>query len=106
MNDYCTGYWGAWGVLHALRLRSEQGGSWHVRVSLAQTAHWFMRMGTPHDPSQGLHTNAMWGLVDSYSESVPSPYGQLTRLRFPIGFSNYQAQWGDTVLPGTHRPEW
>jgi hypothetical protein len=38
--DYLTGYLAARGVMEALLLRSEQGGSWHVRASLCQTGMW------------------------------------------------------------------
>ena len=37
INDYTTGYLGALGVMCALARRTTEGGSWHVRVSLART---------------------------------------------------------------------
>ena len=64
MNDYATGYWGAYGVLEALQRRAKEGGSWHVKVSLCQTARWFMRLGTPHDPNSGLDDDALLSLAD------------------------------------------
>ena len=109
MNDYCTGYWGAYGVLEALKRRATEGGSWHVTVSLGQTAAWFVRMGTPHeigaehparDPEIGYR------LAAQFSEDVESDYGTLTRLKFPISFSDTEPAWSRTVKPGTHAPEW
>ena len=109
MNDYCTGYWGAYGVLQALKRRATEGGSWHVTVSLGQTAAWFLRMGTPHeigadhparDPQIGYR------LAAQFSEDVESDYGTLTRLKFPITFSHTQPAWSRTVKPGAHAPEW
>ena len=47
LNDYGTGYWGAYGALEALRRRSIEGGSWHVRVALGQTAAWFFAWVRP-----------------------------------------------------------
>ena len=44
MNDYTTGYFGALGVMMALRRRAEEGGSWRVTVSLSQTSMWYMRL--------------------------------------------------------------
>ncbi len=41
--DYTTGYLAALGTLAALSRRAEAGGSYHVRVSLCQTATWFTR---------------------------------------------------------------
>ena len=44
-NDYITGYLGAYGALLALARRSHEGGSYHVRVSLCQTAMMIYRQG-------------------------------------------------------------
>ncbi len=105
LNDYGTGYWGAYGALEALRRRAVEGGSWHVKVALGQTAAWFLRLGTPHqiedaDPNEGYR------LADKYSEEVDSDYGTLTRLSFPIQFSDMTPTWGRTVKPGSHDPVW
>lgn len=105
MNDYCTGYWGAYGVLEALKRRAVEGGSWHVSVSLGQTAAWFLRMGTPHDMG-AADPEIGYQLAEEFSEDVDSDYGQLTRLKFPIGFSHTEPRWSRTVKPGTHAPEW
>lgn len=105
MNDYCTGYWGAYGILEALKRRAVEGGSWHVRVSLGQTAAWFLRLGTPHD-AQGVDPDAGYALAERFAETAPSDYGELTRLRFPISFSETVPEWGPTVRPGTHEPVW
>lgn len=106
MNDYNTGYWGAYGILEALRRRATEGGSWHVRVSLAQTAHWIMRSGKSLRPQDGMSNESLRSLFDSYSETANSGYGVLNRLRFPIRFDAEDIRWGDTVPPGTHRPTW
>ena len=105
MNDYCTGYWGAYGVLEALKRRAVEGGSWHVTVSLGQTAAWFLRMGTPHD-MRAADPEIGYRLAAQFSEDVDSDYGRLTRLKFPIGFSHSEPRWSRTVKPGTHAPEW
>ena len=44
-NDYITGYLGAYGALLALARRAKEGGSYHVRVSLCQTAMMIYRSG-------------------------------------------------------------
>ena len=105
LNDYGTGYWGAYGALEALKRRAVEGGSWHVKVALGQTAAWFLRLGAPHqiedaDPDQGYR------LADRFSETVDSDYGALTRLTFPISFTDIQPRWGRTVKPGAHEPVW
>ena len=105
LNDYGTGYWGAYGALEALRRRAVEGGSWHVKVSLGQTAAWFLRLGAPHrihdaDPDEGFR------LADQYSEEVESDYGTLARLSFPIHFSEFEPKWSRTVKPGSHEAVW
>ena len=44
--DYIAGYLGALGAMAGLARRIEQGGSWLVRVSLVQVAHWLASLGT------------------------------------------------------------
>jgi hypothetical protein len=43
--DHATGYLLAFAIMAALKRRAEQGGSWHVRASLAQTGHWLRQLG-------------------------------------------------------------
>ena len=43
--DHGSGYLMAFGAMAALSRRMREGGSWHVRVSLAQTAHWLRHLG-------------------------------------------------------------
>lgn len=106
MNDYCTGYWGAYGVLNALRRRAREGGSWHVRVSLAQTACWFMRLGASNDKERCHSREAIGSYVERFSEREDGPYGRVERLRFPIAFSGTSAGFGRTGLPGSDEPRW
>lgn len=77
-----------------------------MRVSLAQTAHWFLRMGAPYRASDGFDTDTILGLAANFSEQAPSPYGELTRLRFPIQLQDATPSWGPTVMPGNDPPEW
>ena len=106
MNDYCTGYWGAYGVLEALKRRAAEGGSWHVEVSLAQTARWLMRLGTVPGATSESSRQTLFDLAETYTERVPSAYGELARLKFPIQFSETTPRWTAPVLPGTDEPEW
>jgi crotonobetainyl-CoA:carnitine CoA-transferase CaiB-like acyl-CoA transferase len=43
--DHATGYLAAFGAMTALTRRAVEGGSWHVRVSLAQTGRWLQSFG-------------------------------------------------------------
>lgn len=72
--DYLSGYLGAFGAMVALRRRAREGGSWLVRLSLAQTAHWLKSLGraeyrselelTPGDLAEHLvRSQTHWGTV-------------------------------------------
>ncbi|WP_261527762.1 CoA transferase [Burkholderia multivorans] len=50
--DHATGYLAAFGAMIALIRRAREGGSWHVRVSLAQTGHWLQSFGAVPDGMQ------------------------------------------------------
>ncbi|WMY08932.1 CoA transferase [Paraburkholderia phenoliruptrix] len=43
--DHATGYLAAFGAMIALARRATEGGSWHVKVSLAQTGRWLQSLG-------------------------------------------------------------
>ncbi|MEC5405028.1 CoA transferase [Paraburkholderia sp. MPAMCS5] len=43
--DHATGYLAAFGAMAALARRAAEGGSWHVKVSLAQTGRWLQSFG-------------------------------------------------------------
>src|SRR5712672_1625577 len=43
--DYCTGYLMAFGAMVALARRTQEGGSWLVRISLAQVGKWIVDLG-------------------------------------------------------------
>src|SRR5256884_3648771 len=53
--DYCTGYLMAFGAMVALERRARQGGSWLVRISLAQVGRWMADLGEgPTESLKGL----------------------------------------------------
>ena len=47
--DHASGYLMAFGAMTALAWRVTEGGSWHVRVSLAQTGQWIRGLGRVPD---------------------------------------------------------
>ena len=47
--DHATGYLMAFGAMMAKARQSREGGSWHVRVSLAQTGRWLWNLGRVAD---------------------------------------------------------
>jgi crotonobetainyl-CoA:carnitine CoA-transferase CaiB-like acyl-CoA transferase len=52
--DYTTGYLGAYGALLALERRAREGGSWHVQVSLCQSALYIYRQGKTGPVAEGM----------------------------------------------------
>jgi crotonobetainyl-CoA:carnitine CoA-transferase CaiB-like acyl-CoA transferase len=80
--DHASGYMMAFGAMIALARRATVGGSWHVRVSLAQTGHWIRALGRidgldAHDPS--------FEDVRDRLEENDSGFGRLTALGAAIG---------------------
>src|SRR6266576_245861 len=75
MLDHATGYLMAFGAMMAKARQSREGGSWHVRVSLAQTGRWLWNLGRIAD---GLQTEDLKGdAVRPFIEDMPSGFGPL-----------------------------
>jgi crotonobetainyl-CoA:carnitine CoA-transferase CaiB-like acyl-CoA transferase len=107
MHDYATGCWGAYGVLQALIKRATVGGSWQVRVSLNQTAQWFLRLGAPYDPAAAPSQADLWAMFSDYSEFNDSSYGRLERLKPVLQMSETEPVWeGPTLRPGESEASW
>ena len=76
--DHATGYLMAFAAISALARRTERGGSWHVRASLAQTGYWIRQLGridgmTCPDPG--------FDEVGDRLDETPSGFGRLTAVR-------------------------
>ena len=71
--DHATGYLMAFGAMMALARKAREGGSWHVRVSLAQTAHWLTSLGR-------------------LAERLRLPRSQARRRRRPAGRDGHAAR--------------
>jgi hypothetical protein len=118
-NDYGSGCLGALGVPAALRRRSEEGGSWSVRVALAKTAMLGTHFAENHEAAVPIDDAEL----DRYLVDQTSPIGLLTRVAPAIGLdrspayvdlagsfpgtSTLDISWGpDPILPHAvpHRP--
>src|SRR5450432_3518498 len=74
MLDHATGYLMAFGAMMAKAGQAREGGSWHVRVSLAQTGRWLWNLGRVAD---GFRTEDLKGdAVAPFVEAVPSGFGR------------------------------
>ena len=107
-NDYLAGYLMALGVMTALKRRSIEGGSWHVRTSLARIAQWIESLGTidpakaanvPHPPPAGV--------ISRFSFDTDSPLGVIRSLRPALELSQTPPYWSRPPVPvGYHQPVW
>jgi crotonobetainyl-CoA:carnitine CoA-transferase CaiB-like acyl-CoA transferase len=101
--DYTTGYLGALGALAALARRHQEGGSYHVRVSLVQTAMWLERQGATLDPAQASGVPER----DDWFTETDTAYGRLRQLSPAIEMPATPPVWRrPTVPPGTDPPSW
>jgi hypothetical protein len=102
MIDYASGYLMALGAQAALLRQRREGGSWHVRVSLAQTAHWIRSLGRIE---HGFDVRSP--SVEPFMEESDSGFGRLAALRHPAHFSHTPARWTrPAVPPGHDAPRW
>jgi crotonobetainyl-CoA:carnitine CoA-transferase CaiB-like acyl-CoA transferase len=120
LTDYGTGYLGALGTLAALIRRANEGGSYHVQVSLARTGMWFQDLGTV-DRSHALDGQLMEELMatqkptvvrDKVNESAilietETPLGTLTHMAPVAQYSHTKSYWDRPVVPlGSSKLRW
>ena len=102
--DHATGYLGAMGAMIALLKRAREGGSWRVRVSLAQTAHWLTNLGKM-DYIENLDLNS--SDVDQFIGYTNSPFGKVSYVKPAALLSRTPGDWSIEPSPfGTYPPEW
>jgi crotonobetainyl-CoA:carnitine CoA-transferase CaiB-like acyl-CoA transferase len=104
-NDYIAGYLAALGAMVGLARRVEQGGSWLVRVSLVQVAHWIASQGTV-DASKGAAELADDELACILMES-DGPFGHLRHLKPIVQLSETPPYFAKPPEPlGTSPAQW
>jgi crotonobetainyl-CoA:carnitine CoA-transferase CaiB-like acyl-CoA transferase len=100
--DYASGYLMAFGAQAALARQATEGGSWHVRVSLAQTARWLRSL-----PRVTNGLACPMPSLDGYLEDSVSGFGTLAAVRHGARFSATPAKWTrPSVPPGTNPTVW
>jgi hypothetical protein len=106
--DYCTGYLMAFGAMVALNRRAREGGSWLVRISLAQVGKWIVDLGeigaanlkdvAPEFTPEELER---WSMVSE------TPSGPLKHLGPVVQLSETKPFWARPSVPlGYHKPVW
>jgi crotonobetainyl-CoA:carnitine CoA-transferase CaiB-like acyl-CoA transferase len=100
--DYASGFLMAFAGQVALLRQQEEGGSWHVQVSLAATAHWLRSLGRidfrDKPASLGLRNHAV---------TTASGFGKLTAMPHAARIDGIEpGSERPSARPGTHAAAW
>ncbi len=106
--DYLTGYLMAFGALVALERRTREGGSWLVRISLAQTGRWLVGHGqVPEHELTDVPTEFTSEELDRWSMETETPVGRLQHLGPVVRLSETPPRWARPSVPlGYNDPVW
>ena len=103
--DHASGYLMAFGAMMARARQAREGGSWHVRVSLAQTSQWLWNLGLVPN---GLSAAEISGTeAKPFIQESASGFGVLHDVQHAAKLSQTPAFWERLAMPlGSHPPEW
>jgi len=106
--DYITGYLMAFGALAALARRAREGGSWLVRISLAQTGRFIVGRGeVPESRLANVPKEFSPEEIARWSTTSDTPAGRLRHLAPVVQLSETPARWARPSVPlGHHEPAW
>ena len=106
--DYCTGYLMAFGAMVALARRAQEGGSWLVRISLAQVGKWIVDLGeVPEAAARDASAEFTAEELANWSMMTETPSGKLRHLKPAVQMSETPAYWSRPTVPlGYHQPVW
>jgi len=109
INDYLTAWLTQVGVVAALRRRAEEGGSWHVHVSLTRVALWLISLGL--FDKEWAHRTA--GSEDRHLYLEPecfqaaTPMGDYQGMTDQVAMSLTPGRYDPVLVPrGSCRAEW
>jgi crotonobetainyl-CoA:carnitine CoA-transferase CaiB-like acyl-CoA transferase len=103
--DHATGYLMAFGAMMAKARQAREGGSWHVRVALAQTGRWLWNLGRVADGF--AQADIAPDVVAPYLEDAESGFGPLRAVKHSAILSKTPAHWArPAVRLGTDAAEW
>ncbi len=106
--DYLTGYLMAFGALVALERRTREGGSWLVRISLAQVGRWLVGHGqVPETELKDVPQEFTSEELDRWSMESDTPVGRLQHLGPVVSLSETPPRWARPSVPlGYNEPVW
>lgn len=104
-TDYTTGYLAAAGVMSALLARAKDGGSYHVRCSLVQTANWLYDFGLFDEDAAKPEMN--FAMAEPFMTLSQSGFGPLHHMAPVLKMSETAPRWEQPTVPlGTHEATW
>lgn len=106
--DFLTGYLMAFGAMVALARRTREGGSWHVRISLAQVGRWLVDRGqVPVADLKDVARDFTAAELERWSMTSRTPVGVLQHLAPVLRMSETPPRWARTMVPlGHNEPGW
>jgi crotonobetainyl-CoA:carnitine CoA-transferase CaiB-like acyl-CoA transferase len=106
--DYLTGYLMAFGAMVALARRTREGGSWLVRISLAQVGRWLVERGqVPEADLNDVPKQFTPAELERWSMVSDTPVGRLRHLAPVLRLSETPPRWARPTVPlGYHPPVW
>ena len=106
--DYLTGYLMAFGALVALGRRVREGGSWLVRISLAQTGRWLVDLGQVAEAKlQDVPKDFTTEELDDWTTFSDVQAGRLRHLSPVVQLSETQPYWfRPAPVLGSNDPVW
>src|SRR6059036_172509 len=106
--DYLTGYLMAFGAIVALARRAREGGSWLVRISLAQTGRWLVGRGqVPEAQLRDVPKEFTAAELERWTTTSDTPVGRLHHLAPVLRLSETPPYWARPSVPlGYHEPVW
>jgi crotonobetainyl-CoA:carnitine CoA-transferase CaiB-like acyl-CoA transferase len=106
--DFLTGYLMAFGAMVALARRAREGGSWLVRISLAQVGRWLVQRGqVPEAELRNVPQDFTPAELERWSMTSDTPDGRLQHLGPVLRLSETPPRWARPTVPlGYHQPVW
>src|SRR5215468_4145607 len=106
--DYLTGYLMAFGAMVALARRAREGGSWLVRISLAQTGRWLVDLGEVSGAAlKDVPKELPQADIGRWSVESDTPVGHLRHLGPTVRLSETPPRWARPSVPlGHNEPVW
>jgi crotonobetainyl-CoA:carnitine CoA-transferase CaiB-like acyl-CoA transferase len=109
VNDYLTAWLVQAGIVAALRRRAEEGGSYHVHVSLTRVALWLLSLGIfdKEWASRTAGASDEHRYLDPETFRAATPMGDYQGVTDQVGMSLTPGAYDPVLVPrGSSRLEW